>query len=255
MDMSNPVFAYPKPQPRVVDRIQQKRQRRPVVACPVCGKPSRSGQKTCSAACGYRMRKERTRKPKACPVCSKEFYPIRHGSKWSQHCSLACARVKWAERLAMIPVTCAECFRVFRRTKGAVKRVQRSFCNKVCARKFYSGENAPGWRGGHDPNRGPKWLALAARIRERDGHVCQRCGRTEAENGQKLDVDHIQPWRSLILFGIEVANDPENLTSLCRKCHRWKTGTVERRWLESGDCVSMSEYQRQVKLPPLFARI
>jgi 5-methylcytosine-specific restriction endonuclease McrA len=154
----------------------------------------------------------------------------------------------------MIEVTCAHCARIFRRTRGAVKRTKLAFCNDLCRSKYFVGERAANWRGGHDPNRGPGWLKLARSIRDRDGHICTRCGMTEAENRQKLDVDHIQPWRSLIEFGIEVANAPENLTSLCRKCHRWKTATIEQRWLDRGDCLAMSEYQKQVKLPPLFAR-
>lgn len=229
--------------------------RKPTHPCPICGKPSQWPLKSCGAKCGYLLRKLKLRKPKTCAICSTSFFPTRRNGVWAKFCSRKCAHIKLAERLAMIEVTCAQCARVFRRTKGAVKRTKLQFCHKVCQSKYMRGENAPGWRGGHEPNRGPRWNALAARIRDRDGHVCMRCGRTEAENGQKLDVDHIQPWRSLIQFGIEVANDPSNLTSLCRKCHRWKTGTVERAWIERGDCLGMSEYQRRVRLPPLFMGI
>lgn len=236
---------------------QADRTRFPRKPCVVCGKTNENiAGPTCSKACGYEFRKRKTRRPKTCPMCRQSFYPVRRrGGVWSKYCSGKCAKKKAGERLAMVEVTCEHCARIFKRTKGAVKRVKHIFCNKVCLHKFMRGENSPGWRGGHDPNRGPAWLALAAKIRDRDMHICTRCGRTEKENGQKLDVDHIQPWRALIQFGIEVANDPANLTSLCRKCHRWKTAHVDTAWLKRGDCLTMSEYQRQVKLPPLFQQM
>jgi hypothetical protein len=38
---------------------------------------------------------------------------------------------------------------------------------------------------------------LAETIRQRDGYRCQRCNKTQDENGQKLSVDHIIAWRTL----------------------------------------------------------
>lgn len=224
-------------------------------ACPQCGKPAKRGMKTCSRACGYVFRKVTLRSQKKCPVCAVDFYPVRNRGMWSKHCSKKCWKVSASKRLAMVEVTCAHCARIFRRTQGAVKRTKRSFCNNVCRVKFMRGENTGNWRGGHNPNRGPAWLKLAASIRDRDEHICTRCGMTEAENGQKLDVDHILPWRQMLAFGLEAANAPSNLTSLCRKCHRWKTSTVEHKWVHEGDCLAMSEYQRRIKLPPLFQKV
>jgi 5-methylcytosine-specific restriction endonuclease McrA len=105
---------------------------------------------------------------------------------------------------------------------------------------------------GHDPNRGPAWLKLAAAIRKRDGYICQRCNKTQDENGQKLDVDHIKPWR--LFDDAAEANDPANLTSLCKRCHNLKTTVIERKYLK-GDVLAMRQYEKAVKLPPLLARI
>jgi 5-methylcytosine-specific restriction endonuclease McrA/predicted nucleic acid-binding Zn ribbon protein len=226
--------------------------RQPRQACPLCGKPCPPGRLTCSAACGYQLRKSKTRKPKTCPVCAREFWPVKNGRTrmWAKYCSRACYHVKMHARFALIPVTCQQCARTFRRTKAAVRRVQHVFCNVACARKFMRGENHPLWRGGHDPNRGPAWRSLAASIRKRDDHTCRRCGRTQAENGQRLDVDHIVPWR-LFPGQPEYANAPSNLVSLCKRCHRIKTAKFERAYLV-GDCLDMYQYEESISLPPLF---
>ena len=48
-------------------------------------------------------------------------------------------------------------------------------------------------------------------IRKRDNYTCQKCGKTQEENGRKLDVHHIDYIKENI--------DPQNLISLCRKCN------------------------------------
>lgn len=231
--------------------LAQVRRHRPPRACSVCGKqfnaddrPNRQPQRFCSKRCA-----QLPLGPRKCRHCKAEFQPRRTAQPY---CSVRCHRE--ATQAVYVTVTCAHCAREFRK-RGSNRRQRFHFCNKVCQHKFTRGENSHQWRGGHDANRGPNWIRLAAKIRDRDGHVCQRCGTTEAENGQKLDVDHIIPWRELIKHGVEVANDPENLVSLCRSCHRWKSMTVEKAWLERGDCLAMSEYQRRVKLLPLFSKV
>jgi hypothetical protein len=125
-----------------------------------------------------------------------------------------------------------------------VKRSRRTFCSMTCSRTFQVGENSTSWRGGSDPNRGAGWLKLAETIRERDGYECRRCGKSQEENGRKLDVDHIRPWRSCP--SVAVANDPSNLVSLCHLCHKWKTQVAERRWLKTGDSHGMAQYLRSL---------
>lgn len=63
---------------------------------------------------------------------------------------------------------------------------------------------------------------LRTRIRDRDNHTCQLCGKSEIENGEDLSVHHLDYSKS--------NHDPDNLISLCRVCHsvtnhrreRWK---------------------------------
>ena len=87
------------------------------------------------------------------------------------------------------------------------------------------------------------WNRIAARIRDRDNHCCRRCGKTEADNKQKLSVDHVIPWRSFT-DKLE-ANAESNLVSLCRSCHQKKTIGAERRWLR-GDALGIQDYRKHV---------
>ncbi len=69
---------------------------------------------------------------------------------------------------------------------------------------------------------GPGWARLREGIRQRDGFRCQVCGRTETT--RQHDVHHKVPFR---MFRDEhgrslpeLANQPDNLTTLCPECHQ-----------------------------------
>jgi hypothetical protein len=81
----------------------------------------------------------------------------------------------------------------------------------------YTGFNNPAWRGGLSWY-GDSWPSQRELARERDNNVCQICGATSNENGKRLDVHHIKPFK---VFSNQIdANDLSNLITLCRKCHR-----------------------------------
>jgi len=71
---------------------------------------------------------------------------------------------------------------------------------------------------------GPNWSAQREAARARDGRRCRRCGAPERE-GRQHDVHHIIPFRT---FGYtpevndfyKLANQLENLITLCPSCHR-----------------------------------
>jgi hypothetical protein len=216
--------------------------------CRVCGvRPTALGFKTCSAACGYELRKQSVR-PRPCPECGTEFRPAPSalGRGAGKHCSMACYRIAHARRPAFIEVACAQCGAKFRRTQAAIKRVDHSFCSLTCSTAYYSGENAVGWRGGKQPGyRGPGWPRLAEAIRERDGFRCRRCGKHQDDERTRLSVDHVIPYRSF--DNREEANQPTNLVALCRSCHS-KKARAERLWLR-GDVLDMWTYQIAVAEP------
>lgn len=216
--------------------------------CPVCKvRPARPMAITCSAMCGYRHRKLRTRAPRNCAACGKEFmpYPSAIARAAAIYCSSACHRSVTALRPALVEVECLNCGARFRRTQAAVKRVSRSFCGNLCRRAYAVGELHPSWRGGQQPNRGSGWQRIAEAARERDGYRCRWCGKTQADNGQRLCVDHIRPWRTWT--DKVAANDPENLASLCKSCHGRKLH-VENLWLR-GDVLAMRAYEIAVAEP------
>lgn len=71
------------------------------------------------------------------------------------------------------------------------------FCSRECLTKWniencsFIGENNPNWQGGisYEPY-GPEFNGtLKQKIRDRDGHICQLCGKPE--NGTALAVHHI----------------------------------------------------------------
>ena len=79
------------------------------------------------------------------------------------------------------------------------------------------------WRS--DPNDyGPNWQQQRNAARARDGYRCTVCGASES-TGRQHDVHHKQPFRT---FGYlpgqneayRVANQLENLATLCRACHQ-----------------------------------
>lgn len=87
-----------------------------------------------------------------------------------------------------------------------------SFCCDECSRLF---NNCTVWNRGRDP--------YSLRILYRDNFTCQRCGEFHAmknelgiyipiDDGQ-LNVHHIKPVS-------EGGDEPENLVTLCKECHK-----------------------------------
>lgn len=120
------------------------------------------------------------------------------------------------------------------RKNGYVAIVKKKTCGQECLRKFYRededrkkkigaahlGPKSPSWQGGSGSNtyRGSGWSGIAKKIRKRDKHTCQQCGKTEEENGNALQVHHKVPFHQ---FGgnTQKANKTSNLISLCKPCH------------------------------------
>lgn len=190
----------------------------------------------------------RRRKPRVCTQCGESYLPAygEHVYRTGKWCSRKCYYATVGRRPAFVQATCMQCHKAFRRTIAALKRVRHAFCSRACVAAFHTGEQSPMFRGDKDPNRGAAWNRRAEQARARDGHRCRRCGVTQAENRQKLSVDHVRPWRSF--EDKELANHPDNLVSLCRSCHSYKTTTVEHAWLR-GDVLAWRQWVRSLSLP------
>ena len=84
-------------------------------------------------------------------------------------------------------------------------------------RETHQGENCWRWQGGSDHYRGQNWQEQRRIARERDNFTCQKCGATETELGQELDVHHKIPF--VRFSNYEDANQPDNLICYCKTCH------------------------------------
>jgi endogenous inhibitor of DNA gyrase (YacG/DUF329 family) len=228
----------PKPEPRAKRKARQ---------CPVCNKAitaQAATQQTCSAKCGYAHRKLKGRSPSKCRVCGATFFGsgIRLPRKF---CTRRCYNVYRDSQPTVMATACTMCGVTIRRKRCLLKRAKRPFCSKDCQTAFFVGDKSPMFRGDKDPNRGAQWNRLAEEIRSDHGYACKRCGKTQADNGQKLSVDHIRPWRSF--EDKTLANEKTNLVPLCRKCHSYKTARVERLWL-LGDVLAWRAWVRSLTM-------
>lgn len=231
--------------------VARTKTRKPCVQCEK--RPRNSGSRFCGRACAMLARRLARRPQKPCAHCEHLFWPRLDYANgcWSKFCSRKCRLAFDARRPAFIEAACVACGKKFKRTAAALKRTKRPFCSRDCQHKFTRGEQSHLYRGDHDPNRGCNWLKRAEERRKLDGYRCQRCNKTQEENGQKLSVDHIVPWRAF--KDKTEANQIGNLVSLCRPCHAHKTHVAEAQWLR-GDRIAMESYRRSISLAPLVLK-
>lgn len=106
---------------------------------------------------------------------------------------------------------------------SSVNRALRAFDIETRASLSVRGEENPMYEHGQGShNYGMGWRRIAKQIRKRDNYECQECGKTQRETlelfDRKLDVHHIEPLSTF--DSLEDANDPDNLKTVCRSCHR-----------------------------------
>ncbi len=84
--------------------------------------------------------------------------------------------------------------------------------NSIAHLGMYDGDKNPNWIDGRSYEPYPREFdKTKQQIRERDGNVCQRCGRTREEEGKELSVHHID-------YNKQNCSDG-NLITLCRSCN------------------------------------
>lgn len=178
---------------------------------------------TCDA-CGAVLQ----RLPRSIAISRHHFCDPKCRTEWLITNRSGADSAKWIDRQL---VTCAGCGCEILKTVEAVKRSALLFCGTRCAgdwkAKNWAGKNAPNWRGGSFPYRGPTWNSQKRAALERDKYICQHCGkgRTPDTGGVRLEVHHIVPFRQ---FGFVPgqndadfqAHELDNLVTLCATCHR-----------------------------------
>ncbi len=115
----------------------------------------------------------------------------------------------------------------FRHSKEAIKKMSDSKMGKKNSMYgvHITGSKHPNWQGGIGRLPYPFEFdnKLKELIRERDGYICQLCGKTQKENSRKLDIHHIDYVKENL--------NPINLISLCRNCNV-KANTGREDWIK-----------------------
>jgi len=163
---------------------------------------------------------------KVCEQCGKDFWIRPSRRTRARFCSYKCAGLwrsenmrgknnpLWKERIKR---DCEQCGKEFYIRPYEIGR----FCSKECHIAWQSEnmqmENSPAWKGGLSfESYGIEFdEKLKKMIRERDGHTCAICGNFGKH------VHHISY--------VKTDNNPENLITLCKKCHG-KTNGNRRFW-------------------------
>lgn len=176
-----------------------------------------------------------------CGICSTEKEVTEaYAEEYDRHfCSNECmgearregfegeSNPNWTEE---IEVSCENCGSNVERLPFQVEPHEWHFCSRSCQREWFSenltGERNPNWRGGRTQwhNYGPRWESVRENIITQHNGECYSCGIGRGELETDLHVHHIIPLRKFEgeNGGVdwERANQDENLTALCPKCHR-----------------------------------
>lgn len=175
-----------------------------------------------------------------CDYCGKLFYRRRSRLKSEHHfCSLRC-QAKWRKetgeitggnnsRWSRVEVTCDNCRKRFfvERWKSGYKY---HFCSRKCriewTKNAFKAEKNPNWQGGKsfEPYCVKFNEELKEKVREKYGRRCFLCSKTEAKNGRKLSVHHIDYDKDAGCNGKKWL-----LVPLCISCHS-KTNSNRDYW-------------------------
>lgn len=169
-----------------------------------------------------------------CKYCGTTFRKKHKGNK-GMYCSRTCFH-KWETTFnkRRTEVTCSCCGKKYERKNALIRDGVNGeprkdfFCSRECQSAWRIGrftkELHPNYLGGKRTGeyRGREWRTVVRQlILEKFKCTCQKCLIAYWDNTSYLDVHHIVPYRN---FSNPIeANNINNLTILCKKCHAIET--------------------------------
>lgn len=167
-----------------------------------------------------------------CAICGEpiKVWPCRIERTGQFACPKKCfgklqSALRQGERTEYVDIPCDYCGTPLHIRKKLFESAKTGlvFCDNHCSgqwkRENWTGSNSPNWKGGYAPYYGQNWEDQRLLALKRDGHTCQVCGKTKAEEGQQLSVHHIVPFREFGRKRYKEANQLANLITLCNQCH------------------------------------
>lgn len=183
--------------------------------CPTCQDSFESISSMC-----YHHNKRHTfelRQTAICENCDDSFVPSNITNP-SKYCSEYC--FGQGTRAELVEIECENCSDTFKVLPAYSEN--RRFCSNSCAN---SGEYNANWIDGRSEGRayyGSNWRSIREKVLNRDDYCCTNCGMTVDQHydtyGLSLDVHHKE--RLANFDNPEDANQMDNLTSLCKSCHK-----------------------------------
>lgn len=210
--------------------------RRETRICKYCQQPftvTKSSKKIyCCRECSSNGQTDNRKKQLfICQWCHKEF------EEWSYRQPTFCSNQCRSEYAAhqpkpttrrpenFITQDCLICGKSYTVHKSQIELRNSKYCSIECSSMAASdrmkGEGNPNYIDGSSPqDYGENWHRQSRKARKRDKNTCQHCGlKHNWEKGWIVDVHHKIPFR-LFNGDYKKANRLNNLTCLCRKCHR-----------------------------------
>lgn len=163
-----------------------------------------------------------------CQTCGESIQRPPHDIRNHVHhfCCRECHHIYKAS--VSITVQCHTCGKELTRQPNQIRKVKHYFCDFQCEAEWLTvsmaGKKNHNWKGGAARYYGPNWNKQKRAARKRDNYRCQACGVFQQKHGRSLDVHHIVPFKSFEYIADEnenylLANDFDNLITLCRACH------------------------------------
>jgi 5-methylcytosine-specific restriction endonuclease McrA len=120
---------------------------------------------------------------------------------------------KESPRSTLKEVECHVCNDEILRPKWRLDKHEKFLCSEECRGIMMSDLH---YEGGYRRDNGKLWKRMKTKTREKYDHSCQKCGERCGEIHH--DVHHIVPIAEF--EDASDANKEENLTLLCRNCHK-----------------------------------